>query len=217
MMAALLSLSVLSALWACGSVTNELGDGGGASGAGSGGGDASVSGLPCEVADLLAAQCVSCHSDPPRNAAPMAMVSYDDLAAPSLSDPSRTVAEMSVVRMHDATASMPPGGQLSVGAIAPFEAWVADGMPRGDCATGGETVVCSSGETWIWDDEPPDENRRPEMNPGMACNSCHMAENEGPNFGVAGTVYPTFHEPDICFGAEEVTVEVTDAVGRVIA
>src|SRR5687768_8145979 len=38
-------------------------------------------GLPCEVDELLAKRCRSCHSNPPM--APMALVTYEDLAAPS--------------------------------------------------------------------------------------------------------------------------------------
>jgi hypothetical protein len=36
------------------------------------------------------------------------------------------------------------------------------------------------------------------MNPGLACVSCHAADGEAPRFSIAGTVYPTGHEPDRC-------------------
>jgi cytochrome c553 len=40
------------------------------------------------------------------------------------------------------------------------------------------------------------------MEPGMACISCHnRGGGEAPRFAIAGTVYPTAHEPDLCNGA----------------
>lgn len=46
------------------------------------------------------------------------------------------------------------------------------------------------------------------MRPGSACNDCH-------GFALAGTVYPTAHEPDNCKGAPGgATVLVTDANGK---
>ena len=56
------------------------------------------------------------------------------------------------------------------------------------------------------------------MNPGRACIACH-ARTDAAVFTAAGTVYPTLHEPDLCFGvamdaADPVRVEVTDAQGR---
>jgi hypothetical protein len=57
-----------------------------------------------------------------------------------------------------------------------------------------------------------------EMNPGMACIACH-ATMHGPDLTIAGTVYPTAHEPDLCFGADGtngVSVVITGADGRTI-
>lgn len=73
--------------------------------------------------------------------------------------------------------------------------------------------VCSRGETW---DGGNAASAR--MNPGTACIACH-ARADAAVFTAAGTVYPTLHEPDLCFGvsmnaADPVTVEVTDAQGR---
>ena len=39
-----------------------------------------------------------------------------------------------------------------------------------------------------------------DMNPGRACITCHSTMN-GPSLTIAGTVYPTAHEPDLCNGA----------------
>ena len=58
----------------------------------------------------------------------------------------------------------------------------------------------------------------PSMNPGMACIQCH-ASDEGPRFSIAGTVYPTIAEPDLCNGAPSSSgahVVITGADGRVL-
>jgi hypothetical protein len=53
------------------------------------------------------------------------------------------------------------------------------------------------------------------MHPGQACITCHTMKG-GPSFKIAGTVYPTAHEPDDCDGvAGGLTVVVTDANGTV--
>jgi hypothetical protein len=45
------------------------------------------------------------------------------------------------------------------------------------------------------------------MTPGRACTACHRIEGEGPLFDIAGTVYPTAHEPDDCNGADGTTAD----------
>jgi len=57
------------------------------------------------------------------------------------------------------------------------------------------------------------------MNPGMACIKCH-AGGEGPGFSIAGTLYPTIHEPDRCNGADAgggAQVIITGADGQTLA
>ena len=54
----------------------------------------------------------------------------------------------------------------------------------------------------------------------MACINCHSSGGEGPRFTIAGTVYPTAHEPDLCNGAsgsDGAQVVVTDANGKAIS
>src|SRR5512140_1494853 len=67
------------------------GQAGAAGGAGSGGSTASR-GLPCEVAQLLSSQCQSCHGSPPTPGTPVSLMTFDDLIAPSKSDPSKSLA-----------------------------------------------------------------------------------------------------------------------------
>jgi hypothetical protein len=68
-------------------------------------------------------------------------------------------------------------------------------------ASANVAAVCSSGKTYS-------SGTGPTMEPGVPCASCH-----GSKFAIAGTVYPTEHEPDRCDGADVtgVTVVITDA------
>jgi hypothetical protein len=47
------------------------------------------------------------------------------------------------------------------------------------------------------------------MAPGTACGTCHLAI--GKPLYISGTVYPTYHEPDLCLGVTDVTIEIVDA------
>jgi hypothetical protein len=90
--------------------------------------------------------------------------------------------------------------------------------------------VCESGQSWSGsgDDEHEhehehertkgkyDDDGSPDMLPGRACIACH-AQNEGPTFSIAGTVFPSGHVPDDCLptvaAAEDLaqaTVVITD-------
>ena len=59
------------------------------------------------------------------------------------------------------------------------------------------------------------------MQPGVACISCHASSGgEAPQFTIAGTLYPTGHEPNQCNGANGTNgaqVVVTDAKGNTIS
>jgi hypothetical protein len=71
---------------------------------------------------------------------------------------------------------------------------------------------CTSGDYW-------ERGENAQMRPGEACVECHVREQEGPRFSIAGTLYPTGHEPDRCngvgpaFGAQ---IVITDANGKVV-
>src|SRR6185503_11367513 len=80
-----------------GSTTGTAGAGAGGGGAGGGG----PSGLPCDVGQILAANCQKCHAAKPVFGAPMPLVTYDDLHAPLKSNPSKQVYEQITVRIHD--------------------------------------------------------------------------------------------------------------------
>jgi hypothetical protein len=71
--------------------------------------------------------------------------------------------------------------------------------------------TCTSGTTWT-----QGNHGSPEMNPGRACIACHSTM-DGPGLTIAGTVYQTAHEPDLCDGADGangVRVVITGADGQ---
>lgn len=84
--------------------------------------------------------------------------------------------------------------------------------PDSGASSGGAyatPVVCTSQKTWTGGNR-----ESPLMHPGNACISCH-SQGEGPKFALAGTLYPTAHEPNDCNGtsASGASVIVTDANG----
>jgi hypothetical protein len=175
--------------------------------------NASAIGLPCEVADVLSASCSSCHGSPPSGGATNTMLSHDDLVAPAKSDPSKSVAALAVERMQDAQRPMPPTGPAPAAEVSALEAWISAGMPQGTCASASApsgASVCTSNKTWTRGNRGSSS-----MHPGVACIACHTS-GEGPLYTVAGTLYPTAHEPDDCNGTSSATVVVTDANGNTV-
>jgi hypothetical protein len=84
-----------------------------------------------------------------------------------------------------------------------------DDPPAGSCNT---LTGCTSGSCWSGSGDGS-----PLMEPGRACISCHAATGgDAPPFTIAGTVYPTAHEPDQCNGAGGAQVVITDANGNVV-
>jgi len=191
--------------------------GGGGNG-GTGGGNRIDTGLPCDVSAILVANCQSCHGQAPAGGAPMSLVTYADLTAPAKTDPTQTVAAMCVTRMQSTTAPMPPAPTpaLSAADLATFQSWVSAGMPMGSCTSGPDPLnappQCTSNQTW---NGGGDGSSR--MNPGQACISCHQQSGgEAPFFTIAGTVFPSGHEPDLCFGTSQAQVVITDAAGHTL-
>lgn len=175
--------------------------------------------LPCDVAQLLARHCTSCHGSTPSAGALMPLVSHADLLAPAPTLPSQTVAERSLARMRDAMRPMPPAGAgPDAAAIAAFEAWIGAGTPAGTCTIDDPFAGpgrCTSGTRWSGGDDGS-----PLMYPGHGCVECHARMREGPLLRIAGTVYPSGHEPDSCngmSGVDGVRVEITTGSGRVLS
>jgi hypothetical protein len=183
-------------------------------------------GIPCDVANLLATRCQSCHSQHPVQGAPMALVSYANLIARSIMDPTKTYAEQSVIRMQVSAPRMPPAPAAAATSseITILKNWISAGYPTGTCDVpdggvadsgastdasldGGSTYdggfVCTSGKIYT-------SGTGSDMEPGKNCLSCHK-------FHIAGTVFPTLHEPDKCDGinVSGVSVVITDSKGVV--
>lgn len=183
-------------------------------------------GLPCDVQGVLENRCIACHDGKQE----VAMLSYDDLMKKSTVDPSKTIAQEALIRMQSKTSPMPPPPAVPPEAdeIQIFQDWVNAGTPKGAVCTdpppttdggvpeggtlpdGGDAgVVCTSGTTYK-------AGFGPDMRPGEACNACHQVQG-GPNLRIAGTVYPTLHEPDDCNGSKPpppITITITDKAGK---
>jgi mono/diheme cytochrome c family protein len=86
----------------------------------------------------------------------------------------------------------------------------AGSLPSADAGSPYDTpVVCTSAQTWTG-------RASQRMAPGEACIACHSRSSGAPLFAIAGTVYPTAHEPSDCdgiVGATSVTVVIIDATG----
>lgn len=180
-----------------------------------GGGPATHDGLPCDVANLLQSKCDSCHGSPLAGGAPMKLISRAELIAPSATAPSKSNAQLSVERMQSTTSPMPPGGGATSAEIATLQAWLNGGTPAGTCLAQTPDAgipdtppQCTSNAYWTFGDSGSSR-----MHPGMACIACHSRDFEAPSLTVAGTVYPTVHEPDDCNGTGGAQVVITEANG----
>ena len=169
---------------------------------GGAGGVSGATGLPCDVETLVATRCDSCHGAMPSGGAPMSLVTLADLTAPSLADPTMNNAQRAAVRVASASTPMPPApaAPLTAAEVATLQGWVAAGSPAGSCGAGADPFsvapTCTSATTWTRGNRGSNL-----MNPGVACIACHTTMPEAPLLTIAGTVYPTAHEPDLCNGA----------------
>lgn len=180
-------------------------------------------GVPCDVSTLMYTYCYACHSGP-RAESGIDLTTYDSLV--SMATATETVAQRCLVRMRDPGAPMPPSPATppSASDIDAFAAWIDAGYPRGSCGDMDASIpdagpspydtptVCTSGTYWT-----RGNRESPYMHPGLACNECHRRSREGPIFDIAGTVYPSAHEPDDCNGINGSaggTVVIIDATGR---
>jgi len=210
-----------------GAVSGSGGAGGTLGGSG-GAAPVAADGLPCDVATLVQNRCASCHGATPLPTLP-SLVTYQGLTAPAQSDPTMTYAEVAVARMQSTQSPMPPAGSPAATPteLAAMQTWIAGGYPRGSCGGGGGAggsapdpfsvpPTCTSNKTWTGGTDGSKD-----MQPGAACIACHSSKGggEAPMFAVAGTVYPTAHEPDECYGASGssgMRVVITGADGKVL-
>lgn len=201
---------------ACGDAVIVGGGSGGSGSGGSGGGaGGTTTGLPCDVAAVLQAKCISCHNAPPTGGAPYALRSYADLTGPAPAPyAGQTVAQRSLARMQAAT--MPPGGGATTAELAALQGWITASMPTGSCAApdaGPVPTTCASGSRWTGGNQ---ENAN--MNPGLACRACHRSSAPwDKQYTFAGTVFPGMHEANLCNARPPwgVVVEIIDRNGAV--
>jgi hypothetical protein len=76
-------------------------------------------------------QCKACHDGKGTAGAPMGLLTYEDLRAPSHTNAAIPVFKMIQTRVHDTVKPMPMTGQLPAADLAVIDAWVAGGAP--DC------------------------------------------------------------------------------------
>lgn len=88
--------------------------------------------LPCDVKEVLEANCERCHGRSPLYGAPMALESWGDVQAPSKSDRTKKVWQQMGTRIHSAGAPMPPTRPLPAADRAILDAWLEAGAPAGD-------------------------------------------------------------------------------------
>jgi hypothetical protein len=210
-----------------GGAGGSAGSGGsGGSGGSAGGNDAGVPGgsLPCDVQTLMVNRCDSCHGSTPAGGAPRALVTYANLTMADPANTALTEAQASLARMQSTTSPMPPSpaSAATSAEIATLQNWINAGYPSGSCSGDAGTLppdplnaaaTCTSKTNWTRGNSGSSA-----MNPGQACISCHSG-GEGPRYVIAGTLYPTGHEPSNCDGVNGTTgarVVVTGSNGTSI-
>jgi hypothetical protein len=124
---------------------SAAGAGGSAGAAGSGGsagqaagsgsaGQAAPSGnerLPCDVADVIKRQCLSCHGNPLNLGAPMMLITYADFQRVAPSDASKRVYQVVGTRVADTQRPMPPraNGKIAAQDLKTLTDWSSQGGP----------------------------------------------------------------------------------------
>lgn len=97
-----------------------------------------ANGLPCDVAEVLAANCFQCHDQMPAYGAPMSLADYDAMHVPAPSDLAEPVFEMMGLRIDDPVAPMPPIEVMSDEDALVLRQWIAAGAPEDPDADCGD-------------------------------------------------------------------------------
>jgi hypothetical protein len=172
---------------------------------GSGGPDATAptaagaSTLPCDVDTVLVGHCQQCHSNPPQYGAPMPLVTYADLQAPSHSNPSFPVYQAVETRIHDDAAPMPqpPNPRLDATDTATIDSWVAASAPPGAACDGGPASDAGAGA----DANPA---------PGLSCTPDTVLAP-----GSAWSMPQTTEDVYVCYGVELGLTSERQVIGMV--
>ena len=106
-------------------------------------GGQSAIGLPCDVLEVLSANCFQCHDDPAAFGAPMSLADYEDLHVPAPSDLTVPAFEMVGRRIDDPVKPMPPIEPMSGEDKQVLRTWIAAGAPEdpyADCDVEDEPI-----------------------------------------------------------------------------
>jgi mono/diheme cytochrome c family protein len=184
--------------------------------------DGGIAGLPCDVSAFVATKCASCHGSPATHGASFALLTREDFLAPSPSYAGVTLGARSGLRIHATSNPMPPVGSPAATAteVAAFDGWLTAGMPVGTCGAidagvpdaGPAPTTCTSNSYWTGGN-----SESPNMNPGVACLTCHRTQAPSKAYPYSGTVFPSLHEKDRCNSRAPsgVKVEILNANGTV--
>lgn len=88
--------------------------------------DPTESGITYEgtIKAIVDSNCISCHSSPPRNGAPFALVNFSQVSG-------RANGVLNAIsRQSGAPGAMPPAGRLPQNSINQFQEWIDNGTPE---------------------------------------------------------------------------------------
>lgn len=113
--------------------------------------------LPADVQAIVDARCGTCHAASPQFGAPMSLVTWEAMHAPSVTAPGTAVYEMVSMRIHDVVHPMPATGMLPADELATLDAWITAGAPPGTGETtmpppsevGPEYLPCTPSATFV--------------------------------------------------------------------
>ncbi|MFT3836203.1 MAG: hypothetical protein QM723_04295 [Myxococcaceae bacterium] len=206
------------------------GGAGGGSGGGSMGPDAGRETLPCDVAGIVGTYCGKCHSNPPDHAAPYSLVKRSDFTRAYPADMSTTMAARCAIRLQSEDQPMPPDPEPKPNAAEQqiLLDWLTGGTPDGTCSPdAGEIDAGLAPVTCHGNLQPgPSTVASQNMDPGWACLSCHKGQNfqnQNPfgdfnsheQYFFMGTVFPDWHEQDLCVDVQSgATINIFDVHGN---
>lgn len=135
-------------------------------------------------------------------------LTYDPIAPPEADARAAPAKDEGTTRTNgDDAAPVTDAGD----AHPEIDAAIHDSGEGGARDAGPVSVTCTSATYWSTT-APAAET----MHPGKSCIACHSATG-GPAYTLAGTVYPSMHEPDDCNGVDGtltgMTILVIDAAG----
>jgi hypothetical protein len=93
--------------------------------------------LPCEISALFKTHCADCHGTQTQNAAPMSLVTWNDLQQPAKISMGRITRDVVLDRIKSTSTPMPPApyARLSAAEITSYEKWLTGGAAKGTSAS----------------------------------------------------------------------------------